>query len=177
MTGHEAAPSTHDKTTSKGFTLVDLTLDECKRFVADHHRHSRPSTIWRFGVGLELDGRLVGVAMAGNPKGPWSTRGMIEILRCCTDGTRNACTKLYGAICQAARALGYRHAVTYTLASEGGASLRAAGFEVLAQRPARGYGGGRPRYEANLFGEPQRPEEAKSLWWRPLVKGAVLDVA
>lgn len=53
-----------------------------------------------------------------------------EIYRCCTDGTRNACSMLYAAMRRAARALGHAPIITYTLPNEGGASLRAAGFEL-----------------------------------------------
>ena len=53
----------------------------------------------------------------------------IEIVRVATTGTRNANSKLYGAICRAATALGYGRAVTYTLDSESGVSLRASGFK------------------------------------------------
>ena len=151
--------------------LVAIELDDAKAFVAQHHRHNHaPKIYWRFGVGLELDGTLVGVAMGGRPKGRWapSERWVIEVIRCCTIGHKNACTMLYGAICRAAKALGYDEAITYTLASEDGASLRAAGFTAEAALPARGYGGGRPRYESNLLGESVRPEEAKVRWRRVL---------
>ena len=52
----------------------------------------------------------------------------LEITRLATDGTRNACSALYGAARRAAFALGYSRVITYTLAEEDGASLRAAGF-------------------------------------------------
>jgi hypothetical protein len=40
---------------------------------------------------------------------------------------------LYGAAWRAARAIGYQRLVTYTLAAENGASLRAAGWRVVAE--------------------------------------------
>lgn len=52
----------------------------------------------------------------------------LEINRCCTDGTKNACSILYAAAWRAAKALGYERIVTYTRESEPGTSLRAAGF-------------------------------------------------
>src|SRR5215468_10390775 len=93
-----------------------------------------------------------------------------EVLRVATDGAPNACSLLYGAACRAARALGYRRVVTYTLATEPGSSLRAAGFErdkgVRAEktwgRPSR------PRVQTDLFGEAQRPTGAKVRWVRRL---------
>lgn len=52
----------------------------------------------------------------------------LEIYRCCTDGTHNACSKLYGACLRIAREMGYERVITYTLKSEKSTSLKAAGF-------------------------------------------------
>lgn len=52
-----------------------------------------------------------------------------EVIRVATDGTRNACSFLYGAAKRAAQAMGYRKVITYTLPEEGGASLRAVGWK------------------------------------------------
>jgi hypothetical protein len=38
---------------------------------------------------------------------------------------------IYGALCRAAKALGYKEVWTYTLPAEPGASLRAAGFSEV----------------------------------------------
>jgi len=57
----------------------------------------------------------------------------IEIARLCTDGTKNACSKLYGAACRYAGKGGYKKVVTYTLVSEGGASLKASNFTLDAE--------------------------------------------
>ncbi|MBH9401101.1 hypothetical protein I5K83_04335 [Pseudomonas aeruginosa] len=79
---------------------------------------------------------------AARSRGTWT----LEVTRLCTDGTPSACSKLYGAAWQAARALGYIRLLTYTLPDEGGASLRAAGGRLIG---ARGGGAGsrpgRPR--------------------------------
>jgi hypothetical protein len=69
------------------------------------------------------------VAIVGRPVARRMDDGeTVEINRVCTDGTRNACSLLLGAVRRAARALGYKRVITYTLPSEGGASLRAAGY-------------------------------------------------
>ncbi|MEG2252931.1 MAG: hypothetical protein RSC98_07805, partial [Clostridia bacterium] len=52
----------------------------------------------------------------------------LEVNRLCTDGTHNACSILYSAAWRAAKALGYQRIVTYTLESEGGASLKASNY-------------------------------------------------
>jgi len=54
-----------------------------------------------------------------------------EVTRLCTDGTKNACSKLYAAAWRAARAMGYRQIGTYILESEEGTSLKTAGWKVL----------------------------------------------
>jgi hypothetical protein len=56
----------------------------------------------------------------------------VEVVRLCTDGTPNACSFLYARAAQAAQALGYKKIITYILDSEGGASLRAAGWAKAA---------------------------------------------
>ena len=67
--------------------------------------------------------------MVGRPVSRYLDDGLtLEINRCCTDGTKNACTILYGAACRAAKALGYKRIVTYTRETEPGTSLRASNF-------------------------------------------------
>jgi hypothetical protein len=70
------------------------------------------------------------------------------VTRCCTDGAANACSLLYGACWRAARALGYRRLVTYTLTTEPGTSLRAAGWRVVgAVRGRSWHCASRPRVD------------------------------
>ena len=69
----------------------------------------------------------------------------LEILRCCTDGTHNACSKLYGACCRIGFDMGYERIVTYTLATETGASLRAAGFAFDGEAGGKEWTGQRRR--------------------------------
>lgn len=112
--------------------IVPVTLALANAFVYRLHRHNDPLPGAKFSIGVaDGDGVLRGVAIVGNPSAPALQDGvLIEIRRVCTDGTRNACSKLYGAARRAARAMGHEPVITYTLPSEGGASLRAAGFEL-----------------------------------------------
>lgn len=71
-------------------------------------------------------------------------RWTAEVTRLATDGTKNACSLLYAAAWRAARALGYRQLVTYTLPEESGASLRGAGWRVIGQTEDHGRGWSRP---------------------------------
>lgn len=119
--------------------IVPLTFREARRYVAEHHRHNEPPRGHKFSIGLERDGELVGVVIAGRPVARGADDGLtLELLRLTTEGDRNACSKLYGAACRAAAALGYRKVITYTLAEEPGTSLRAAGFSEDAKLAARG---------------------------------------
>ena len=151
-------------------TVCPVTRDEAQAFVARNHRHTKRFLSWRFGCGLRnRAGELRGVAAASRPSARELDDGYtIELIRVCSLGDRNACSQLYGALCRAAKALGFRRAVTYTLATEPGVSLRAAGFERVAEVRAREFHGGRARYVTNLFGEEERPVEGKVRWERAL---------
>lgn len=110
-------------------TLTAISLSEANAFVAEHHRTHKPVTGHKFSLGCLKEGRLVGVAIVGRPVSRYLDDGLtLEVNRLCTDGTKNACSFLYGAAWRAARALGYRKIITYILDTESGASLRAAGW-------------------------------------------------
>lgn len=118
--------------------LVPITFADADRFVNGLHRHNRTPPSHKFSIGAAVDGELVGVAIVGLPVAREFNDGRtLEVRRTCTDGTRNANSLLYGATWRAAKALGWRRLVTYTQADETGASLRAAGWVVIAERPAR----------------------------------------
>lgn len=123
-----------------------------------------------FACGVEENGELVGVAIASRPTQYKLDDGRtMEITRVCSDGTPNACSKLYAALCRAASAIGYERAITYTLAEEPGTSLRAAGFTIAANVPAMATTTGRRvRMQTDLFGEERRPPGAKIRWERSL---------
>ena len=114
--------------------VVPCTQRQAKAFVAEHHRHHRPPQGGLFALAAMDGDRLCGVAIVGRPVARGLDDGLTaEVTRLCTDGTRNACSALYGRARRAAAALGYRRVVTYTLAEEGGASLRAAGWKPEAE--------------------------------------------
>lgn len=108
--------------------LVPVSLKEANAYVEQHHRPARGCL---FCIGVE-EGEIRGVAIVGRPVARELQDGYTaEVLRVCTDGARNACSMLYGAAWRAARAIGYRRLVTYTLPEEGGSSLRAAGWALI----------------------------------------------
>lgn len=112
--------------------------DACA-FVAAHHRHHRPPRGHKYSIAVaDSTGRLTGVVIVGRPVARAFDDGYtLEALRVCTDGTRNACSALLGAAWRTARASGHTRLITYTQDGEGGASLRGAGWRLVAVRPAR----------------------------------------
>lgn len=140
-------------------SLVPMTLKEAACYVSAHHRHHGPPRGALFAVGCCDGAKVCGVAVIGRPMARMLQDDYTaEVTRLCTDGTRNACSILYAAAWRAARALGYRRLVTYTLPEEGGASLRAAGWRLVGEA-----GGGswsrkdRPRVDTH-------PTQTKLRW-------------
>lgn len=114
--------------------LRPITLREANAFVGKHHRHNKPVRGCKFCLSAWVGDELVGVAIVGRPVARMIDDGMTaEVLRVCVvDGARNACSFLYGAARRTWKAMGGSRLVTYTLASESWASLRAAGFKIAA---------------------------------------------
>ena len=113
-------------------TLTPVSLRDANAFVAAHHRHHKPVTGHKFAIGCEAEGRLVGVAIVGRPVSRYLDNGeTLEVTRLCTTGEKNACSMLYAAAARAAKAMGYRKIITYTLDDEPGVSLRAAGWTCM----------------------------------------------
>lgn len=143
--------------------LVPVTFSEACGYVAMWHRHHMPPIGHKFSVGVADDQTLVGVAIVGRPVARHYDDGRtLEVIRSATDGTRNANSMLYGAAWRAASALGYRRLITYTQAGESGSSLRAAGWRVVGERPARkGWDTpSRPRDDRGVDGIPRTLWEA-----------------
>lgn len=143
-------------------------------FIARHHRHAKPPSVCITQVGVALEDKLVGVAMLSRPLSRHLCDGYTaEVSRVCTDGAENAASMLYGAMCRAAFALGYRRVITYTLESELGSSLRASGFREDGLRThavdgwKRQQGGARSEVY-DLFRTLNVPAEVKRRWVRAL---------
>lgn len=130
--------------------VVPVTFAEACEFVAAWHRHHDAPVGHKFSVGVAAESTLVGVAIVGRPIARHLDNGQtLEVIRSATDGTAHVNSMLYGAAWRAAKALGYRRLITYTQAGESGASLRAAGWRVIAERA--------PRPGWNVPSRPRRP--------------------
>jgi hypothetical protein len=114
--------------------LVPITLKEANEYVARNHRNHHPVVGHKFSIGVSDGDKIVGVCIVGRPVSRHLDNGWtLEVTRCCTDGTKNACSMLYSAAWRAAKALGYKKLITYTLPEEGGASLRASNWKCIGE--------------------------------------------
>ena len=138
---------------------IPMGWREAVKFIEQEHRHHRAPQGWKFGIGVEVDGRLCGVAMVGRPVARMLDDGRTaEVIRLATDGTRNACSFLYSACRRATQAMGYERVITYILQSEPGTSLKASGWQFV--RLAGGGSWSRPSRKRN----DKAPLETKQLW-------------
>lgn len=120
--------------------LQPIMQSEAFAFIAEHHRHHPAPVGWLFGIAANDGERVVGVITVGRPVARLLGDGYTaEVTRCCTDGTANAPSLLYAAAWRAPRAMGYRRLITYTLATEPGTSLKAAGWTALYQTAGRSW--------------------------------------
>ena len=143
---------------------VPLTLAAANDAVARLHRHHKPVRGHRFSIGAEVDGSIVGAVIVGRPVARAVDHTTIaEVTRLVTDGTRNACSFLYGRAAAAAKAMGFSEIRTYTLATEPGTSLRASGWECdgVVRRDGRGWNNRDGRRD-------DQPTEAKQRWRKRL---------
>lgn len=133
--------------------LVPTSFADASRFVDEFHRHCEPPRGHKFSVGAARDGQLVGVVMVGRPVARGNDDGWtLEVTRLCVlERERNAASFLLGAAARAAFAQGYRRLCSYTLQTESGASMRAAGWHEVAAIKGRKWScEARPRVENAL---------------------------
>lgn len=111
--------------------IVPLTLPQANQCVQAWHRHHAPlpgGFAW-YCIGATDEGRVVAAAICGRPTNRNNDDGTtVELIRLAADGTPNAPSFLLGACARVANAIGASQIITYTLTSEGGSSLRAAGW-------------------------------------------------
>ena len=143
--------------------IVPSTVQDACAFVAQYHRHHKPPPGGLFAVAVADGDRVCGVAIVGRPVARMLNDGWTaEVTRVATDGTHNACSILYAACRRACMALGWRKLVTYTLPEEGGASLRGAGWRIVAERTGGGFWNReqRPRVDKHPTQQKMRWESA-----------------
>lgn len=147
------------RTVAAMLCIKHVELEQANAFVVAHHRHHRPVKGHRFSLGCYDGDRLCGVAIVGRPVARRiDQHSVVEVLRLCTDGTRNACSILYAACRRCARELGYQRIITYILDTEPGTSLLASGWRFVKQA------GGGSWSRANRPRETNAPTCKKQLW-------------
>ncbi|MCK5316919.1 MAG: hypothetical protein KAJ55_03345 [Anaerolineales bacterium] len=124
-----------------------VTLTQAKEFIRRWHRHHKPPTGWRWGHALasytdpfRRTAQVVGVAMVGRPVArAINHREVVEVNRLCVHPeidsglVWNVASQLYGAAWKEAKRRGFKKIITYTLESESGVSLKAAGWTPEAK--------------------------------------------
>ena len=109
--------------------IKPISLKDANYYVETNHRHHRKATGHKFSLAVYDGEDLHGVAIVGRPLSRFLDDGKtLEVLRPCTDGTRNACTILYGRCARIAKEMGYEKIITYILEEEKGTSLKASGW-------------------------------------------------
>lgn len=151
-------------------TLTPLELRQANEFYEKHHRHHGKvqQHRWSCGVVDEM-GVLMGAYSAGRPRARLSdTRKTeyphtIEVIRLCTHSkipTPGAASMMYGSAWRAAKAKGFKRAITFILKEEAGTSLKASNWRYLKDS-----GGGtwsRPKCGRNR--KDKHPTGAKEVW-------------
>ncbi|TWI86285.1 XF1762 family protein [Chitinophaga japonensis] len=134
-----------------GLKIVPVTFREACAYIVQHHRHHSVPQGHKFSIAAKKGDSIAGVAVVGRPVSRYLDDGLTaEVTRLCSDGTKNVCSMLYAACWRAARAMGYTKLITYTLDTEPGTSLSAAGWKCAG--PA---GGG-------SWNVPSRPRQDKA---------------
>lgn len=153
---------------------IPIELKDAQAFINEKHRHHIAAHRDKFRIGCEHNGKLVGVAQVGRPVARGLDDGLtLEVLRLCSDGSKDVCSFLYSRAARIAKELGYKRIITYILSTESGSSLKAAGWQLDAAE----VGGGswsrksRPRdlksTQLGIFEERQKyPTEIKQRWIR-----------
>jgi len=128
---------------------VPVDLDEANAFIARHHRHHGQVAGHKFSIGAVANEEICGVVIVGRPVSCMRDDGMtLEVTRLCTDGTKNACSFLYGAAAKASFSLGYKRIGTYILSTEHGTTLVASGWRLIGEAGGGSWSRkGRPRID------------------------------
>lgn len=145
--------------------LCPVDFSEANAFVTQYHRHHGKVVGAKFCVGAfdTEQGCVCGVVIVGRPVARMLDDGWtLEVTRLCVgpQAPSGSCvaSKLYGASRRAAFALGYKRLITYTLSTEPGTSLRAAGWKLLGEAGGGSWNHpGRPRVD-------KHPTQMKLKW-------------
>ena len=144
---------------------VPIELKEANNFVNLLHRHHNAVYRDKFRIGcIDDSNKLIGVVQLGRPVSRCLDDGKtIEVVRLCTDGTKNACSFLYARAARVAQLMGYSKIITYILESESGTSLKASGW--IKEADIKGHNWNCPSRPRNT----QAPTCNKQRWVKQLI--------
>jgi len=113
--------------------LQPITYKEAVQFIKKHHSHHLPPQGWKFGIAVNDGQNVVGVITVGRPVARMLDDGWtLEVTRNCTDKTKQRCINVIRCGVEGdKRRLDINDLITYTLESETGTSLVAAGYKEL----------------------------------------------
>lgn len=151
-----SAGGQRDANVQPRLVIVPCQLDEANEFVKLHHRHHQPVIGHKFSIAVADESNTVrGVAIISRPTARRLDNGLtLEVTRVATDGCPNACSALYAAAWRSAKALGFTKLLTFTLNTEPGTSLRAAGWKCVGSTPGRSWSvPSRPRVDTHPLQE------------------------
>jgi hypothetical protein len=124
----------------EGAEVAPVEWQTARSFVEQHHRHAQAPRGWRYGFGARCADRLVGVVTVGRPVARMiDGQRVVEVNRLCVDPDLdaalvwNVASQLYAAAAREAKRRGYERIITYTLETEKGTTLRAAGWTPVAR--------------------------------------------
>jgi hypothetical protein len=109
--------------------IIPLTLKQANELVATLHRHHKPVQGHRFSIGVVGPDGVCGAAIVGRPVARKTPQYEVaEITRLVTNGTKNACSKLYATAARICKEMGFARIQTFILEEEHGTSLKASGW-------------------------------------------------
>jgi len=149
-----------------------ISLRTANAYVEQFHRHCRPVQGHKFSLGGYARNpycpdlwRLAAIAIIARPVARHLDDGQtLEIRRLVSSPgcPPNMCSKMLATARRLCKRLGVTRLITYTLASEKGTSLRAAGWQpFVVSHGGNWHRPSRPRRSSG-------PEEAKIQWHAPL---------
>lgn len=121
---------------SKIFDTKPITIKGANLFIKENHRHHRPTSRnsgkWAISIIDKRTGKIIGVAIAGNPVSATYMDGYsLEITRLCVleSAPKGASSFIISKCSKIWKLMGGKRILSYTLCSESGASMKGAGWE------------------------------------------------
>lgn len=117
--------------------ILPIGRPAARRFVLEHHEHCPPPAGDRFRASIWNGITLIGVVIVGRPVARMlPQQEWVEVNRLCVRRDIpaplrwNACSQMYGWAAREAKRRGFERIITYTMETEPGITLKAAGWNI-----------------------------------------------